>query len=133
MVQDLPNRQSIRKKGWDYTAAGCYFVTCNTHQNRPLFGIVVNGQMVLNEAGRIAAEEWHKSAQIRDEIELDEFVIMPNHVHGVVRIVGATGRSPFTSGYPVTCRRNLAKQSFPAFFHPWSGRSSKRGWRIERL
>ncbi len=97
-MQDLPNRRSIRKKGWDYTAAGCYFVTCNTHQNRPLFGIVVNGQMVLNEAGRIAAEEWYKSAQIRDEIELDEFVIMPNHVHGVVRIVGATGRSPFTSG-----------------------------------
>jgi REP element-mobilizing transposase RayT len=44
--------------------------------------------MVLNEAGRIAAEEWHKSAQIRDEIEVDVFVIMPNHVHGVVRIVG---------------------------------------------
>ena len=82
----LPNRQSIRMKGWDYTAPGYYFVTCNTHGSRPLFGTIVNGCMVLNEAGRVAAEEWRKSAVIRDEIELDEFVVMPNHVHGIVRI-----------------------------------------------
>jgi REP element-mobilizing transposase RayT len=91
---ELPNRQSIRKKGWDYTTPGHYFVTLNTHGSRPLFGTIVNGRMALNDAGRIAEEEWRKSAQIRAEIELDEFVVMANHVHGIVRIVGASGRTP---------------------------------------
>ena len=63
----LPNRQSIRLRGWDYTGPGWYFITCNTHENRPLFGTVVNGRMVLNAAGRAAAEEWQKSASIRKE------------------------------------------------------------------
>ncbi len=90
----LPNRQSIRKRGWDYTASGYYFVTCNTRKNRALFGVIVNGRMVLNEAGRVAEEEWHKSSAVRDSIELDEFVVMPNHVHGIVRLrrAGPHGR-----------------------------------------
>ncbi len=97
-----PDRQSIRMKGWDYTSTGYYFVTCNTRGGRALFGTVVNGRMVLSEAGRVAEEEWHKSAVIRDSIALDEFVVMPNHVHGIVRLRGrpegrpgrATCRSP---------------------------------------
>jgi REP element-mobilizing transposase RayT len=55
---------------------------------------VVDGEMVKNEFGGIVWDEWRKSATIREEIELDEFVIMPNHVHGIVFIAGATGRSP---------------------------------------
>lgn len=82
----MHNRKSIRKYGWDYTAPGYYFVTCNTYKNRARFGVIVGGRMVLNEAGRVVEEEWHKSAAIRDSIELDEFVVMPNHVHGIVRL-----------------------------------------------
>lgn len=136
MTGELPNRQSMRKKGWDYTAPGCYFVTCNTHANRPLFGTIVNGRMVLNETGRIAEEEWRKSAQIRAEIVLDEFVIMPNHVHGVVRIVGATvgatGRSPLKSGDPRvgTGDRRVAPTLLPkslgAFIAGYKGAVGKR-------
>ena len=92
MDQVLPNRQSIRKKGWDYTASGDYFVTINTHASRTLFGAIVNGRMVLNEVGQVAEEEWRKSAVIRDGIELDEFVVMPNHVHGIVRLKPSQGR-----------------------------------------
>ncbi len=84
MGEALPNRQSIRRKGWDYTSAGCYFVTINARRNRSLFGAVVNGRMVLNDVGKIAEEEWLRSASLRSEVELDEFVVMPNHVHGVV-------------------------------------------------
>ncbi len=90
----LPNRQSIRMKGWDYTSAGCYFLTINTHKSRALFGAIVNGRVVLSEAGKIAEEEWRKSAVIRKGIELDEFVIMPNHVHGIVRLQGLDASSP---------------------------------------
>lgn len=94
MGEALPNRQSIRMKGWDYTSASCYFVTINTHKGRALFGTIVNGRMVLNAAGRIAEEEWRKSGIIRKGIELDEFVVMPNHVHGIVRLKGLDASSP---------------------------------------
>jgi hypothetical protein len=89
-----PNRKSIRKRGWDYTATACYFITINTYEGKPLFGNVVNGSMVLSDAGRIAEEEWRKSAIIRDNVELDEFVVMPNHVHGIVRLKGLGAPSP---------------------------------------
>ncbi|GMT42253.1 MAG: hypothetical protein IEMM0002_0664 [bacterium] len=80
------NQRSIRIKRYDYSRAGAYFVTICTQNRECLFGDVVDGEMVLNDAGRIVDDEWEKSADIRDEIELDEFVIMPNHFHGVVCI-----------------------------------------------
>jgi len=83
------HRRSIRLKGYDYTQPGAYFVTICTHGRAPLFGRVAGGDMVPNECGTIVREEWFRSAEIRDEIELfpDEFVVMPNHVHGIVWIV----------------------------------------------
>jgi REP element-mobilizing transposase RayT len=75
-----------------------YFVTICTHRRRCIFGDIVDSDMRPNALGRIVAEEWHRSAEIRREIMLDAFVIMPNHMHGIVHIeyttVGATGRSP---------------------------------------
>lgn len=91
MREELPNRQSIRKKGWDYTAPGWYFITINTKRGQVFFGTVVKGRMVLSKAGRVAEEEWRKSDVIRRNIELDEFVVMPNHVHGIVRILPKKG------------------------------------------
>jgi REP element-mobilizing transposase RayT len=82
----LPNRQSIRMKGWDYTASGCYFVTINTHKSRALFGVIVNGSMVLNEAGRVAEKCWRGIPAHFPTVSLDEFVIMPNHLHGVLQL-----------------------------------------------
>lgn len=84
----FPNRQSIRLKGRDYASPGDYFVTINTQGGRPLFGTVVKGKMALNEAGRIAEAEWRKSPEIRRDIALDEFIIMPTHMHGIVRLHG---------------------------------------------
>jgi len=83
---DLHHRRSIRLKEYDYSQAGAYFITICTHQREHLFGEIVDGEMKLNELGQIAHEEWHKTARIRVEIELDEFVIMPNHIHGIIMI-----------------------------------------------
>ncbi|MDI7277092.1 MAG: transposase [Anaerolineae bacterium] len=80
------HRRSIRLRGWDYTEAGAYFVTLVTHERATLFGDVVDGQVVLTEYGRIAAEEWVRTAEVRANVEMDEFVVMPNHVHGIVWI-----------------------------------------------
>ena len=85
MNEALPNRQSIRKKAWDYSASADYFVTTNTHAGRALFGAIVNGRVVLSEAGKIADACWREIPAHFPRVALDEFVIMPNHVHGILR------------------------------------------------
>ncbi len=98
------HRRSIRLRGYDYAQAGGYFVTICTHQRTCLFGDITDGKMELNVIGRVVAEEWTRSSKVRQEIELDEWAVMPNHLHGIVMIstsnvvgatdVGAHGRAP---------------------------------------
>lgn len=91
------HRRSIRLRGYDYTQAGTYFVTLCTYQRECLFGEIVNGRMCLNEIGCIVAEEWLRTSEIRLEIELDEWVVMPNHIHGIIVMTesaGAHGHAP---------------------------------------
>jgi putative transposase len=98
---ERPDRKSIRLKNYDYTRSGAYFVTVCVRKRLCLFGHVVDGEMVLNEFGTIVRDEWLKTAEIRDNIELDGFVVMPNHVHGIVLITSGRGtarRAPTTVG-----------------------------------
>jgi putative transposase len=86
---DKHHRRSIRLRSWDYRAAGAYFVTLMTHGHEPLFGEIVDHTMHFSPFGEIVREEWLASEAIRREIELDASVVMPNHLHGIVWIVGA--------------------------------------------
>ena len=80
------NRRSIRLKEYDYAMPWWYFVTiCTCHRNN-LFGEISQGKMILNELGKIVEEEWLRTAEIRNNVELDYYVIMPNHVHGNIII-----------------------------------------------
>ena len=99
---EIHHRRSVRLKNYDYAESGAYFVTVISQNRQCIFGEVVDGKIELNEFGHILAEEWERSNKIRQEIELDAFVVMPNHIHGIVTIdvVGATGRSPSPSGPP---------------------------------
>ncbi len=90
MQDELPRRRSIRLRDYDYAQAGAYFVTICTHERRSLFGRVVDAQMQLGSVGEIIAQEWVKSAEMRPDVELDAFVIMPNHLHGIV-LLGQSG------------------------------------------
>ena len=99
-ISPMHRRRSIRLKGYDYSQAGAYFVTMCTHNRDMLFGEIAEDTMVLNNTGHIVADEWLKSAQIRAEIELDAWVVMPNHIHGIVVIIDLERGWPSASSGP---------------------------------
>jgi len=76
--------ESTRLKGWDYSAAGYYFITICTKNRECILGELVGGDVCLSNIGEIVAEEWLKTPQIRLNVDLDEWVIMPNHFHGII-------------------------------------------------
>ena len=105
------HRQSARLKGYDYTQAGAYFVTVCTYKRQPLFGKIVDGQMQLSLLGQLVYAEWQKTAVVRPNVFLDAFVVMPNHLHGIIVIflnetthVGATRRVAPTSSFAHTTK-----------------------------
>lgn len=89
-------RKSVRLQGYDYSQEGAYFITICTHNRRCTLCDIIENRIVLSEWGRIVEREWHRSGAVRAEIGLDAFVIMPNHIHGIIFIhpVGASGGSP---------------------------------------
>lgn len=82
----MHHRRSIRLKHYDYQNAGIYFVTICTKDRSHIFGRVKNAKMIINEFGMIARDEWIKTAQLRDFVKIDAFVIMPDHMHGILII-----------------------------------------------
>ena len=121
------NRSTTRLREFDYASSGAYFVTVCAAQKAHLFGAVSSGEVQCSEIGDVILEEWRASAQIRQELALDAFVIMPNHIHGIVWLleenqavlshasivsgVGATGRSPLRGNVAA----GPAKKSLGAF------------------
>jgi REP element-mobilizing transposase RayT len=79
---------SARWPSWDYSSQASYFITICVKNRKHLFGEVINEQMVFSELGAIANEEWLKTPDLRPDmnIELGEFVVMPNHFHGIITI-----------------------------------------------
>lgn len=80
----MQKRRSLRLPGYDYRKGGVYFVTVCAHQKRCIFGEILNETMIPNECGFIVEEEWLNSESVRPNVELDWYVLMPNHLHGVI-------------------------------------------------
>jgi REP element-mobilizing transposase RayT len=91
-------RRSIRLKGYDYSQQGMYFVTVCTHNHHFLFGHIAEERITLNNAGRFTNKCWLEIPEHFPHVALDEFIIMPNHIHGIIIIndinVGANNYSP---------------------------------------
>ncbi len=108
----MHERRSIRLQGYNYTQPGYYFVTICAHDRECIFGKIVDGQMILNEYGKIVETEWMRTAQMRANVNLDEHVIMPNHLHGIIVITdagrGALQRAP-TNRYQDSRRGTLQR------------------------
>jgi putative transposase len=88
--KDIDHRRSIRLRHFDYSQTGAYFVTIFTWNRECVFGDISDGHAgvqssvpLLNGYGEIVKSEWMKTAEIRTNVELDEFVVMPNHIHGI--------------------------------------------------
>lgn len=80
------HRVSRRLPNYDYSKEGLYFITLNVQNGTPIFGDIYNGEFLLNTLGKVAKEEWLKTEQIRDNIKLHEFIVMPNHFHAIVEV-----------------------------------------------
>ena len=93
-------RKTIRLKDWDYSSEGAYYVTLCTDKMGHLFGKVANENMELNGFGKIVQKEWLRTAELRTNVVIDEFIVMPNHLHGIIMILekagGKAGRGELT-------------------------------------
>jgi len=106
--REIHHRRSIRLKDYDYSQPGAYFVTICVKGRKLLFGEIIDGQMVINRYGEIVKYTWYDLPNHNDNILLDEFVIMPNHVHGIIIInnVGAGSVGAGSEPAPTTPTTN---------------------------
>ncbi|MFA6322112.1 MAG: transposase [Candidatus Buchananbacteria bacterium] len=82
----IHRRRSIRLFGFDYSQPGCYFITICVHEKKCILGKIINNKVVLNNLGQVIEDEWLNTEKIRRNIKIDKFVVMPNHVHGIIVI-----------------------------------------------
>ena len=83
---DIHHRRSIRLKRYDYSSNGAYFITVCTQNRVCLLGGIEQGEMILNDAGKMVQNIWDEIPEYYDCIEIDTFQIMPNHIHGIIVI-----------------------------------------------
>jgi putative transposase len=117
----MKHRRSIRLQHYDYAQAGAYFVTICTQHRACVLGEVVDGQMQLSALGQIVADGWLWLAQQYAHVQLDEWVVMPNHVHGIIlltdeaRVDGDKGGSRTAPTNPHNVPRKPLGQLVGAF------------------
>lgn len=141
-------RQSTRLDGYDYSQGGTYFVTVCTHQRDALFGGVVDREMVLNDLGSIVQTTWESMPSRFPTISLDQFVIMPNHMHAILflgavvepRVLG-TGAAPtlgtvlraFKSISAIACNRHRGLTGVPVWQRNYHDHVIREGRALESI
>ena len=88
---DAWHRRSIRLPGYDYSQPGAYFVTICVHGRRPILGDISGGQLRISRYGEIVQACWDNLPSHYIHVELDAFVVVPNHIHGIIRLTDAVG------------------------------------------
>ena len=127
----IHHRKSIRLRGYDYSQAGLYFITICTQNRRHLFGEIVGADSIsahdsilLNHAGKMIEQIWHEIPNDFDNTRLHEFVIMPNHIHGIIEIpVGADSISTPISA-PNRAEMDSAPTVLPAIIQSFKRHST---------
>lgn len=106
----IHNRQSIRLQGFDYSQEGSYFITICTQGHQPLFGEIIKEEMAINQIGKIVNDQWFQLPGRFNGIQLGAFVVMPNHIHGIISIeVSSPGQ---TIGKIIGAYKSLAANEY---------------------
>ncbi len=115
----IHHRQSTRLQNYDYSTTGTYFITICAFERQCLFGAVVEAEMRLNIIGEVVSRCWHDIQRHFPHVALDEFVVMPNHLHGLIHIIDCEDKSSFHTSLPVG-----TKQASPSLTRS-SGKTTK--------
>jgi putative transposase len=118
------HRRSIRLQGYDYAQAGAYFLTLCTLGRARLLGRVTRGVVELTDIGRIVAEEWERTPSVRSNVELDAYVVMPDHVHGIIVI---TQRDEGAARSEATATLRSPERTIGAIVRGFKGAVVRRG------
>ena len=135
--------ESTRLPEYDYSTGGWYFVTINILNHQNFLGTIHNDKMILNAVGKIVESEWLNTPNIRKNVSLDYYVIMPNHVHGIICIEGlkepnigkpikstAQNLSSIINGFKAAATSKIHKRGFTNF--AWQSRFYDRIIRNEK-
>lgn len=123
------DRRSVRLKDYDYSSGGAYFVTICTHRRMSIFGSVKDGDVLLSWIGVIVEEEWLRAPDYRPEVSLDEYVIMPNHMHGILVLTGGqVGQDRVGAHRDAPLRR--PERSLGLIVANFKGAVTRRVWRV---
>jgi putative transposase len=127
----FPRRRPLRLSSYDYSWQGAYFITICTNGRQNIFGEIVDDSMVLNQLGEIAETCWKEIPSHYREVENGVFIIMPNHLHGIIAIEGPgragskpapTGKYPLSEivrGFKTYSARNINRQRESGGKHVW--------------
>ena len=107
-MSKLLTRKNTRLKNYNYSDNGWYFVTICAENREQIFGTIENNDMTLNDVGNMIDKWWQKMFEKYDDISIDKYIIMPNHIHGIINIV--VGATPCSR--PIPCNRP------PLYNHP---------------
>ncbi len=119
------HRRSIRLKEYDYSQNGGYFITICTYGWKCIFGNISNGEMKLNKYGIIVRKEWLRASEIRLNLIIDEFVIMPNHLHGIIMIMD-DGRGTLQRAPPIEQFGKPVSNSIPTIVRLFKSATTKQ-------
>ena len=138
---NMHHRRSIRLKEYDYSQEGLYFVTVCVQKHANLFGEIIDEKMCLSPIGIIADVLWYEIKNHAQNIELHDFVVMPNHIHGIIEIVdgtvetthvGATHALPLPLSQPLPQSRfqNQGKNTLSSIVGSYKSAVSKHAHRL---
>lgn len=137
----MNNRKNIRLNNYDYSTEGAYFITICTEKHKSVFGKIVNEKMILNDLGNRIFQFWSQLPDHNSNIILDEFIIMPNHIHGIIVILrkinegvlsNAPTNNPFSKISPLKGSLSIIIRNFKAAFTLWCRKNHFQNFKWQR-
>jgi len=136
VMEQIHKCKSIRLKEYDYSQAGWYYITICTKDKMCLFGRVVNGKTILNKIGTIVKKHWEEIPKHFCHVELDEYVVMPNHLHGIIIInnVGVQNFEPQQNKFQHIIPKSLGSiiRAFKSSVTQWCNKNELKYFRWQR-